>query len=85
MSVPLTQPPVDLNYYHLDTDTLQRLYLHETERLKVALLEGSSWQEVQELRHRITDIEAALYRHVAPGSIHTAAGQPDREGTALPE
>jgi hypothetical protein len=45
----------------LELETLQELYLQAATKLKEALLDGLPWEEVQELRHDLTDLEIALH------------------------
>jgi hypothetical protein len=35
-------------------------------------LNGAAWEEVQEYRHRVTRLEAALYQKIRSGSMNPA-------------
>ncbi|RYD91658.1 MAG: hypothetical protein EOP50_13925 [Sphingobacteriales bacterium] len=69
----------------LSLEALQERYADVASRLKAALLEGKGWEEVQELRHQVTDLETALHKRIREGSFNPAQYQQDREGSALPE
>ncbi|RYY87436.1 MAG: hypothetical protein EOO15_11945 [Chitinophagaceae bacterium] len=55
-------PTVETNYFEMDLASLMVFYARESALLKTSLLEGKSWEDVQEQRHRLIDIEAALHR-----------------------
>jgi hypothetical protein len=49
---------------NLDFDTLKEMYSDARYALNQDLLNGASWNEVQELRHIVTDLEAALHKRI---------------------
>lgn len=53
---------VDIDFIHLDLNSLSLLYEKETEELKHALLNGTPWEETKEQRFRITEISIALHQ-----------------------
>jgi hypothetical protein len=48
----------------LDLKTLKVMYAKAASQLKRALIDGTPWDDVQEIRHDVTDLEAALYQKV---------------------
>jgi hypothetical protein len=56
----------------LDLDTLKHMYAGEADKLKTSLLNGATWEEVQEYRHRVTRLEAALYHKIRSGNLNPA-------------
>lgn len=69
----------------LSLETLQERYADVASRLKGALLEGKGWEDVQELRHQMKDLETALHKRIREGSLNPAQFQQDREGSAVTE
>jgi hypothetical protein len=56
----------------LDLDTLKQMYASEADKLKTSLLNGAAWEEVQDYRHRVTRLEAALYQKIRSGNLNPA-------------
>jgi hypothetical protein len=56
----------------LDLETLKHMYAGEADKLKTSLLNGATWEEVQEYRHRVTRLEAALYYKIRTGNLNPA-------------
>jgi hypothetical protein len=48
------------DFVMLDLQSLRRLHAIEVEALKQGLINGATWEEVQELRHKIIKIEVAI-------------------------
>jgi hypothetical protein len=46
----------------LDIETLTQMYFLETDRLRQAVINGAAWEDVQQQRHRLIDVEVALYQ-----------------------
>jgi hypothetical protein len=63
---------MDNELCRLDLDTLKYMYAGEADKLKTSLLNGAAWEEVQEYRHRVTRLEAALYQKIRSGSLNPA-------------
>ncbi|WP_345253550.1 hypothetical protein [Flaviaesturariibacter amylovorans] len=80
---------MEKNLSTLSLQQLQELYHEESRLLRNALLEGRSWEEVQEHRHHLIDIEAAMHRTKPqpektppePGREHRAPSRPDTAGS----
>jgi hypothetical protein len=56
----------------LDLETLKHMYAGEADKLKTSLLNGATWEEVQEYRHRVIRLEAALYQKIRSGNLNPA-------------
>lgn len=53
-----------INWRELEVEALRTLYEKESAALKTALLNGSTWEEVQELRKKVTDLSIALHKKI---------------------
>ncbi|MDB5251845.1 MAG: hypothetical protein JWP27_1014 [Flaviaesturariibacter sp.] len=61
---------------NLKLDTLKDMYANAAANLKTALLEGADWEELQEYRHDVTELEIALYKKIRTGQgLHPAGNQ----------
>lgn len=56
----------------LSLETLKYMYAGEADRLKTSLLNGATWEEVQEYRHRVIRLEAALYQKIRSENLNPA-------------
>jgi hypothetical protein len=65
-------PLMENELCRLDLETLKNMYAGEADKLKQSLLGGSAWEEVQECRHRVTRLEAALYQKIRTGNFNPA-------------
>jgi hypothetical protein len=63
---------MDNELTRLDLDTLKNMYAGEADKLKTSLLNGATWEEVQEYRHRVIRLEAALYQKIRSGNLNPA-------------
>jgi len=75
---------VEDKYLNVSQADLEALYASASQRLKSALLDGSPWEEMQELRHHLTELVAALHSKRNGAGFHPAAFQKDNEGMAAP-
>jgi hypothetical protein len=55
---------MNFNLSDYDVDSLRTLYERENENLKTQLLNGAQWEDVKELRFRITELSIALSRKI---------------------
>ena len=53
-----------IEFFSLELETLKQEYIKEVERLKTSLLNGTAWEDVQEMRRKVTQLEAALYKKI---------------------
>ena len=53
---------MDKNLCGLDLNILKTMYDKEAGVLKNALLNGASWDEVKELRRKVTEISIAIHK-----------------------
>ena len=60
---------------NLELDTLKDMYANAAVKLKDALLEGAEWQQVQEYRHDVTELEIALYNKIRSVGLNPAENQ----------
>ena len=57
---------------NLELETLKDMFSNAATRLKEALLEGASWDELQEYRRDVTELEIALYNKVRSTQLNPA-------------
>ena len=60
---------------NLELDILKDMYVNAASILKEALLEGASWETLQEYRHDVTELEIALYNKVRSANGNPAENQ----------
>jgi hypothetical protein len=48
--------------HHIDLDSLVRMHQSASFRLQAALLNGATWQEMQEQRELVTELSIAIQR-----------------------
>jgi hypothetical protein len=53
---------MDSSLSEFDVDTLRALYERESGRLRQALLEGVSWDELRDQRKNVTELAAAIHK-----------------------
>lgn len=61
----------DLATTHLEV--LKSMYAREERRLAEALIEGESWEAVQEQRRIVTEIAAAIHKRMYPTAVFDPA------------
>lgn len=61
-----------INYSELNLETLHRIFSQDTARLETALLAGASWEELQELRGHVTELQSALHKKIAQSNYNPA-------------
>ena len=54
---------MDRSLSGIDVDTLRALYESESARLRKALLEGASWDDLRDQRKNVTELAAALHKN----------------------
>ncbi|TCJ15840.1 hypothetical protein EPD60_07725 [Flaviaesturariibacter flavus] len=64
----------------LNLDTLRTQHALAAARLKTALLDGTSWEELRDIRRDLTELEIALHRKLGGGPATDPSGHPKREG-----
>ena len=46
----------------LDLDALSQMYEMEADKLRMALINGASWDDMREQRHVVTELAIAIHR-----------------------
>jgi hypothetical protein len=57
---------------NLELETLKDMFSDAAVRLKEALLEGASWDELQAYRRDVTELEIALYNKIRSYELNPA-------------
>jgi hypothetical protein len=57
----------------IDEQALRDMYIRESSELTGLLLNGALWEEVQEKRHRVTQLAIALYKRTNPNHFPNPA------------
>lgn len=53
-----------MNWSELDLDALKDAYEKESSKLKAALLNGTSWEELRDQRQKVTELAIALHKKI---------------------
>ena len=64
--------------WHIDLETLKSLYKEEERQLEARLLDGASWEEVTEERHRLGELYTIIYKRSNPGHFGNPAENASR-------
>lgn len=55
---------MELNWSEMDVDALRLAYEEEASKLKAALLNGASWEEMKDQRKAVTELAIALHKKI---------------------
>ena len=75
----ITGKNMEIELSSMDAEALRNLYVKAAAELKDALLNGASWQEVQQHRKFVTQLSMALHTRIAASS-NPAEQIPRNEG-----
>lgn len=53
-----------MNWGEMDVDALRHAYELEASKLKTALLNGASWEEMKDQRKTVTELAIALHKKI---------------------
>ena len=54
------------NLKNLDVKSLKEIYSRESQLLKEALLKGASWEDVKEIRRKVTELSILIHKKTSP-------------------
>lgn len=60
---PLNHLGMNRSLWEFDADVLRAMYESESVKLRDALLDGASWDELRDQRKTVTELAAALHQH----------------------
>jgi hypothetical protein len=55
---------MEMNWSDMNADALRDAYEKESAKLRSALLNGSSWEEMKDQRRKVTELAIALHKKI---------------------
>ena len=67
---------MEMNWSEMDVEALRDAYERESAKLKISLLNGSSWEEMKDQRKKVTELAIVLHKKI--NNSHNPAESTDR-------
>jgi hypothetical protein len=55
---------MEMNWSEMDVDELRDVYEKESSKLKISLINGTSWEELKDQRTKVTELAIALHKKI---------------------